>query len=679
MLKETMERNKTGKKTMFLKYIFVLFLGFLVGGATVLERCTVAGVAFVGALGCGASGIMGFIGVVMGYIFAHGFSQTIMYLGTAVFVYTITFLFQYTKIYRSKWFVPLVVFLLMILIRAYGSINVIRGDTERIWGDGIEALTGACLTYIFSFSLRNKDFMSTLESHNYSIYVLLATVISGLPSLYLFHKISVLSIISMGIIFVVLYRGNISVYPIAAVIGAALQYGNPERNGAFILFILYCGADLFPLKRNRLLLGAYFMLVTFLWEVYLDYSHEIIWHVCESFLASAIFSWILSKEHIQNVRSSLNDSERGWHDKNRNIMNLSKLLCLSMESDEQLPSIQQTPNMDHIFDCALEQVCGSCEKKLLCWNKQGGDSAALLNRTTKYIMERGRLEEADLSSHFRLSCIRCHSIVLAVNYELRRWYLSERLLESERMNAYIGKRQNRLFGQMLKALTLSEGSLKDGKNQSSQRFSVEIGMASKRKRGETVCGDSVKSFKTSADMLYIVLSDGIGCGEEAHEYSSYVVSLLENGLKLLDDPSDVIELTHLSLQSLNWWAAATIDLLSIDLNTGELMLYKLGASPSYIFTADEMKRFEGNSYSAGSCFDARVVLPSKFSLTSDAVIVLASDGVSLDENEAYLRTTVNESYPMKKLAKQLLLCAHEHDSDDQTVISVYIKNSPNAV
>ena len=57
-------------------------------------------------------------------------------------------------------------------------------------------------------------------------------------------------------------------------------------------------------------------------------------------------------------------------------------------------------------------------------------------------------------------------------------------------------------------------------------LAVSVGIAALKKRGEKVSGDKGSYFKTDAGVLCVILSDGMGCGDEAARDSDQVVSCL---------------------------------------------------------------------------------------------------------------------------------------------------------
>ena len=688
MLKESTKRNRIyssrKRKLLFdkalsspqLTSLLSFCIGALVSGASYNGACTLAGVAFVGALGSGVQAFAGFVGVISGYLFFYGFDQTALYIGAALFAFTIAFLFQYTPLIHSKWFMPLNVFFLIALIRAYGAVHVVRGSAEQISEYALEAAIGGALTYIFSFSLRHRKFDDCDDVYMYSVYSIIAAILTGFPSLHTIEDLAISSVSALMLTMSVLHRERLQSYPIAAMFGFALQFGDTAREGAIALYLLYSTADMLPLKKNKLLLSLYFLTITCIHNLHYGFSNAILIRLCEVLTASLVF-WCIPNRDCGFENKSKSAKEGNLiQNKAMNIRRLSHYIQGIAEDfhTDELAAVNP-PNMNYIFDCALEEVCSDCEKKKICWEMQSADFVSLLHRTAKHIKKRGRLEAEDFPNSFRLHCIRCHSMVLAVNYELRKWHLSERMLELERMNTNAMKRQNLIFAQMLDSLSnqLAECELIGEPHY--RKYSAEIGMAGKRKNGETVCGDSVKYFKTTDGMLYVILSDGAGCGEEAERFSNYVVTLMEEGLKLLREPISVIEYVRLSMRSLGWWAAATIDMAAIDLNTGSFSFYKLGACESYIVSADKITTIEGNSDSVGLQSEMVDVRPIMIDTESDSIIVLASDGAALNMTESVMQCIMENRNNMKRAARQILLCTENEISDDKTVITIAVKQN----
>lgn len=208
------------------------------------------------------------------------------------------------------------------------------------------------------------------------------------------------------------------------------------------------------------------------------------------------------------------------------------------------------------------------------------------------------------------------------------------------------------------------------------------GVAARKKDGETVSGDAGTYFKRDDGILYLLLCDGMGSGLEAHRESSLTVRLLEQFLMAgIDAEQALLTLSSaLGLREEEFGGFTTVDLLQIDLFTGESILYKLGAAPTYIRKNGGVRKISGNSLPAGLGM-AGPSTPDKTRLTlepGDAVLMV-SDGVSGTADDAWLRRRFYEfdgSSP-KELAASLIADSPEGATDDRTALVVKIAKRAN--
>ena len=205
-----------------------------------------------------------------------------------------------------------------------------------------------------------------------------------------------------------------------------------------------------------------------------------------------------------------------------------------------------------------------------------------------------------------------------------------------------------------------------------EQYSAEIGVAVQRKKGERVCGDYTRYYKTEEGVLYVILSDGIGSGESARKYSETAVSLTEKLLGLIPKPLLVIFLVNqwIALQQSENFGCATIDLLEIDLHTGTANFYKCGASCSYLLTHHSLSDIEGNSNLIG-CIDSNFTVQQHLEkLSEDTVIIMSSDGAELSKEDLPTTNTVLSDKSMRICAKKLLVASGQDGLDDKTVIAL---------
>ncbi len=691
MVKESTVRNNGSLRigeiyreipSQFICLIY-LTVGILISAAELNGKCFPAGVAYVGALGGGLFGAVGLVGVCIGYLLFYGFDLTVLLISAALFTYTIAFLFQYTALNHSKVFMSFIVFTLISLIRAFGSVNIIRGTSILASEWCMEALLGGALTYLYRPALRESKIVCTFPLHSYSVCALIATCLMSVPSINLIADISFSNIIALVVITFIIYRGKLQVYPIAAMFGAAIEFGCVARQGALGAFLFFALADVFDFQKSKSRLILYMFGVFLVSALLTGASGQALSQIIESTIAAVLFLCLSSLRFSPPISKTETKIDINAHMYSR-IYGLSQIMELIINtvtsSIEKLESDTEK-DLIYVFDCAAEQVCGTCEKRMLCWEQQCLDPVTAFNGTTEKIMKRGKLVLGDFPDYFKLHCDRLDSLIIAVNYELRRCMEARKNREYE-LNVLESSIHNfRLFSEILSKIAKLYQLNQPIVDLSNERFTAEIGIASKRKKGESVCGDSTQSFRTRDGILYVVLSDGIGSGRYAHKHSAYIVSFLESYLSYLDDPSSAIALldSALRLQDNEAWGSATIDLLAVNLITGEASFYKMGAADSHILMDEKIVVVEGDIHLVGARSNPFPLPHKTIQLKENAIIVMASDGVALTDSFLDEHIAAVNQNSMKGTARKLLLCSDKDIADDKTVITLRLYKRENDV
>ena len=212
-------------------------------------------------------------------------------------------------------------------------------------------------------------------------------------------------------------------------------------------------------------------------------------------------------------------------------------------------------------------------------------------------------------------------------------------------------------------------------------LAVSVGIAAMKKQGETVSGDRGSYFKTDEGVLCVLLSDGMGAGDEAARDSGRVVAILEKFLRSGVDPALAMKILNsvMLLRSPDSWGCATVDLMCVDLFSGEACFYKYGAAPSYVKNGKSIRRIRGESLAAGlSTGDGAGMAPDtvRMRLQPGSLALVASDGILRDAEDDWLQEMlVQETGDMRTLARLVLRAAEERfgASDDMTVVTVRVE------
>ena len=203
------------------------------------------------------------------------------------------------------------------------------------------------------------------------------------------------------------------------------------------------------------------------------------------------------------------------------------------------------------------------------------------------------------------------------------------------------------------------------------------GVAARKKTGETVSGDAGTYFKRHDGKLYLLLCDGMGSGPEANRESTLAVRLLEQFLQAGVDARRALATlaSALALRGEETGGFTTIDLLQLDLFTGEGELYKLGAAPTYVKKGGSVQRLTGRSLPAGLAEGTAEALDQfALRLSPGDCVLMASDGVCPGPEDGWLRERFAQfdGASPKDLARELVTQDRSDATDDRTALVVRI-------
>lgn len=209
------------------------------------------------------------------------------------------------------------------------------------------------------------------------------------------------------------------------------------------------------------------------------------------------------------------------------------------------------------------------------------------------------------------------------------------------------------------------------------KYLATAGVAALSREGQTVSGDGGNWFRDRDGVLWVALCDGMGSGPGANHQSRLALSLLEDFLKAGIAPEIALATLSnaLALRGESQLGFTTIDLLGMDLFSGQCRSYKLGAAPTYLRQHGRVKKLTGSSLPAGLEFgqESRPDVRSFF-LSGEDIAVMVSDGVTDGEEDDWIWQMVRdfrEASP-KKLASEIL-SGSSGGRDDRTVLVLQLK------
>ena len=204
------------------------------------------------------------------------------------------------------------------------------------------------------------------------------------------------------------------------------------------------------------------------------------------------------------------------------------------------------------------------------------------------------------------------------------------------------------------------------------------GVAARKKDGETVSGDAGTYFKREDGVLCVLLCDGMGSGVLASRESSLAVRLLEQFLQAGVDTEHALMTLNsaLALRGEEEGGFTTVDLLQVDLFTGEGSLYKLGAAPTYVRRGSSVRKVTGTALPAGlQTGEGGRPDVARVHLEPGDCVVMVSDGVAGCGEDGWLRERLSafQGDSPRELARSLITDSPEGATDDRTALVVKIE------
>lgn len=207
-------------------------------------------------------------------------------------------------------------------------------------------------------------------------------------------------------------------------------------------------------------------------------------------------------------------------------------------------------------------------------------------------------------------------------------------------------------------------------------FTAGFGVRQAATQRDTVCGDSYEHFLDSKGNAYFILSDGMGSGKRAALDSAMTCSIIRKLIRAGLGMDSILKFVNSSLQIKSTdESLSTIDLLKLDLYTGQADFYKAGSAASFALIGHHPAKIASHSLPVGILqgvsFDH-----STLKLQAGDTILLASDGVlELPEQEILSILQHGEGLPCEELAEALCRAAEQEltPHDDLTALVIRLE------
>ncbi|MBO4419839.1 MAG: SpoIIE family protein phosphatase, partial [Oscillospiraceae bacterium] len=203
----------------------------------------------------------------------------------------------------------------------------------------------------------------------------------------------------------------------------------------------------------------------------------------------------------------------------------------------------------------------------------------------------------------------------------------------------------------------------------------ELAVGSAGRTGNGVSGDRGSAFRDRFGNYCVLLCDGMGTGTEARVESDRAARLLTAFLESGMEPDAALGLLNGFYVLRKQSAFATLDLLKLDLCTGDATLYKWGAAPTYLWRAEGLEEIGTAAPPPGLTAESRAPGQYELSLRDGETLVMVTDGAYGEETAR--RLTEFSQGSVRDLAACLI--AQDVDADDdRTAVVIRLKQVTSA-
>ena len=160
-------------------------------------------------------------------------------------------------------------------------------------------------------------------------------------------------------------------------------------------------------------------------------------------------------------------------------------------------------------------------------------------------------------------------------------------------------------------------------------LSARVHIAVRVGAGESVCGDTCRSFSDGKGNFYVALSDGMGRGRRAALDSAMVCALTARLVRAGFSLNCAVGAVNTALMMrATEETRATLDILKLDLTDGSTVFYKAGAAMTVVQTGEKTAVVERSSLPLGILKEAELA-QSSMTLSAGDRILIMSDGAAV--------------------------------------------------
>lgn len=199
-------------------------------------------------------------------------------------------------------------------------------------------------------------------------------------------------------------------------------------------------------------------------------------------------------------------------------------------------------------------------------------------------------------------------------------------------------------------------------------YRIEAEISQKSSASSEENGDTCLCFRDSYGKFYIVISDGMGTGKRAFEYSSRAVGLFRQFILGGVDAEQSIRIINTIIRSESTDDYfATLDVAAFDLDNGNMTVYKSGAAPTIFLHGGSIFSVNSPTFPIGAA-DTAGMFKRTFSLKTGDMVTMISDGVP-EKAYGIIKRELTEKSDVSEISENICRLSQKISYDDVSVIT----------
>lgn len=593
--------------------VLKLIVSFLLGAAQV-GNMRPFGVSFAAA--SRDDELWRFAGVFLGSLLVSGGSGGVLYAAAVMICFACRMVFRDTKLGKNRVFLPVSGGLAVICIKGSGLLAdfSLRSVLLLVF-EGV-----LCMGTSLLFSLTKEDKPSNLY--------LGGAALTLIAALFAFEPMRVLGLISlarlvasMAVIAVGFFYGSGAGAGVGVLLGALFDMAVFSR--PHIAFIYGLGGLLVgggktsprPLRAAMWIVGC---LSALIWNGAAAENTAI---ATECIVSGGALMFMPQKNWSRLEKRFLS---KGFVQREEIQPEMSVAIEALGEEVAQPQPKRRGNEMQKVLDRAADGVCATCADARDCWRYDYTATSAALMGVGEVAKGKSEVTTADFPRNFAQRCKRLDKLCKEINRQLMASRARQGAVKRREESAALMKRQYEGMSTLFKDVS---GAKEKGKM---AIISAKIDSQSRCRRGESVCGDSFCHFVTEDMRQIVLLSDGMGSGSHASIASKKAIDMLRQlisaGASLAAATQAVTPVLEAKFEAMGF---VTLDMLQLDLKSGEGIFIKYGASPSLVLRGETQQKVWHQSLPAGLGEEGAML---KVNLKVGDKVVMVSDGVTLPQS-----------------------------------------------